>query len=200
MKHTTLWWTGESTKAHKQDVAKYFRDVYEGYGLAELTPVATECPYHRMHIIMEMAIVEEIDGEIVVTNPYNFITPIIRYRTGDRGKIRESDCPCGRKLDILCDVEGKSVDYYNGPEVKNPIDWLVVSPISKNFLDIIETWRAEARPKDGRFILEVIWKDKEEFDAVEWYRIWVKEQTGLECEIRTRREPFKGKKLLAVKT
>ena len=147
-----------------------------------------------------MAIVEVIDEEIVVTNLYNYITPIIRYRTGDHGEIRKSNCPCGRQLDILYDLEGKNVDYYNGPEVKTTIDWLIVSPISKNFLDIIETWRAEVNLKEKKFVLEVIWKDKKEFERVEWYRKWVEDETGLNCEIRTRKAPFQGKNLLKVKT
>ncbi|GAH44213.1 unnamed protein product, partial [marine sediment metagenome] len=162
LKNTTLWWTNENTESHKKQVGKYFKEIYQGYGLAELTPIATECEYHKLHITMEVAIVEEINGEIVVTSPYNFITPVIRYKTGDCGKIKKSNCPCGRKLDILYNLVGKGVDYYEGPEVKSPIGWPIVSPISKKFLGVVKTWRAEANLEQRKFVLEIIWNNKED--------------------------------------
>jgi phenylacetate-CoA ligase len=45
--------------------------------------------------------VEIIDDEIVVTPLYRRLMPIIRYRTGDRGKWVEPSCDCGGGLPLF---------------------------------------------------------------------------------------------------
>jgi hypothetical protein len=198
LQDTVLWWTNENTAPHEPEVEPYFKEIFQGYGLAELTPVATECPCHRMHVTMEVAVVEEIDGEIVITDPNNFIMPIIRYRTGDSGKIRESECPCGRQLDVLSDLEGKGVDYYWGDDVKGPVGWLTVSPIAKHFTGIIKEWRATVIMKTRTFVLEVVWENRSRVQDIKWYLDWVEEQTGLDCIVVTTDMPFEDKQLLRI--
>lgn len=199
LKDTILWWTNENTEPHLAEMSKYFKDIYHGYGLAELTPIATQCEYKNLHIIMEMAVVEEIDGEIVVTNPINDIMPIIRYKTGDKGKIKRSDCPCGRQLDILYDLSGKGVDYYEGKEFKQPIDWLVVSPISKKYIEHIDTWRAIVNVSDKTLELKVIWRSNQKKSSLNWYRNWLSEEIGLKLKIIDIDFDFPDKQLLRIK-
>ncbi len=81
--------------------------VYLHYGMTEIGfGGAVECDYHDgLHLRMIdllIEIVDEnlqkvedgIDGEIVITSLTRHAIPLIRYRTGDRGRIHSADCPC----------------------------------------------------------------------------------------------------------
>lgn len=197
LKDITLWWTNENTGPHYEEMSGYFKDIYHGYGLAELTPVATQCEFGELHIIEEMAVVEEIGGKIVVTNPFNEAMPIVRYQTGDTGRIVSSNCQCGRKSRIIKDLKGKGVDFYAGPEFRTPIDWLVVSPISKKYIDFIDTWRAEVKISKKILELSVKWKS-EEVSKMKWYADWLREEYELELIIKDYTGDFPDKQLLRI--
>jgi hypothetical protein len=124
------------------------------------------------------------EGFIVVTDFNNSQTPIIRYKCGDRGKWKFKVDKNGRKYRILYDVIGRSVDFYNGPEVKRSIGWWIVAPISHELSDIIEKWRCEVRPKENKLILFVQFRGDINFDGLEPYAIWVKNNLGLDTEFR----------------
>lgn len=48
-------------------------------------------------------------GEICATNLKRWLMPVIRYRTGDKGRMVDSFCPCGRK-DPLFELKGRIDD------------------------------------------------------------------------------------------
>jgi phenylacetate-CoA ligase len=190
----------EDPAAHKKELKSYFQDVFEGYGLAELCTVASECQVHHLHVNMETAIVEVINGEIVVTDLWNDITPIIRYRTGDYGKLMKSKCVYSH--DILYDVKGRGVDYYDGPEVDRPIGWWVVSPISHKYSDLIKKWKAVIYPKDKELWLYVVWKSPSpisNIEKLEWYKNFLKENGLNLILVSTDKISNKDMKLLEVK-
>jgi len=194
-----LYLMSEDTQTHRKHLSPFYRSVHQGYGLAELCTVASECAYRNLHINMETAIVEIINGEIIVTDPFNYVTPLIRYRTGDLGKIKPSDCPCGIEHDILYDVQGREIDYYDGPEVKRPIGWWVVSPISHWYLGMIQAWRVEAQPKKGKLRLYVVWREECDPPTLPKYEQFIRDTLGLELEIVERTElPTWKRKLLKV--
>jgi len=57
---------------------------------------------------METVIVEEINGEIIITNLVSKSFPIIRYRLGDKIIFDNvSFCPCGRESFIIKEVSGR---------------------------------------------------------------------------------------------
>ncbi len=182
LKDIRVEWCSQSSEGHRERLSQFVRGFHEGYGLAELPTVGSPCPYNT-HVVMETGVVEIIDGEIVVTDFNNHVMPVIRYRTGDSGRIRESDCPCGRHHPVLYDMKGRRTDYYFGPEVKRAIGWWVVSPISHRFGAIISTWRAEVLPGQGKLQLHVVFRNGEDYEGLEPYREWIKEETGLDCEI-----------------
>lgn len=184
MKDISLYLMSEDTKIHKPYLEKYYKAVYCGYGLAELCTVASQCRYGNYHVNMETCICESINNEIVVTDLNNNITPILRYRTKDTGKIRKSDCLCGSKHDILYDLEGRGIDYYDGPGVKAPLNWKILSPISHR-PDLFLSWKVKVSIKKKLLSLYVIWKDKP--SNLNWYSNWLKEQTGLDFEVITRK-------------
>ncbi len=100
--------------------------VVNGYGSREGGFIAHECPEGRMHITSENVIVEFIkdgrpvclgeDGEIVVTHLDNHAMPFIRYRTGDIGQPSDETCPCGRGLEVMKVLKGRSTDFIVIPD------------------------------------------------------------------------------------
>lgn len=96
--------------------------VANGYGARDAGFIAHECPHGRLHITAEDILVEIVDaqgmplplgqsGEIVTTHLRNVGYPLLRYRTGDLGRIDPAPCPCGRGLPVLAAVEGRSTDF-----------------------------------------------------------------------------------------
>jgi len=199
LKDITLYLMSEDTRKHTKELKKYYKAVYSGYGLAELCTVASQCKYGNYHVNMETCIVEIIKGEIVVTDLFNDITQIIRYRTKDYGKLRKSDCKCGRKHDILYDIVGRGIDYYDGPKTKKPIGWWILSPISNDYGHLIKQWKVKVDLKKNKFILYVVWSDKPltfetetgsyEITNIELtsYKEWIKKESGLDLVIRTQK-------------
>jgi len=119
------------------------------------------------------------EGYIVVTDFNNTITPIIRYKCGDRGKVRKHK----DGYHILYDIVGRGVDFYNGPEVKKAVGWWVVSPISHTLGHIIDQWRVEIHPKKEKLILHYKGITQPDHADFEKYALWVKENLGLKMEI-----------------
>lgn len=91
--------------------------VFNEYGCGEVGSVAHECEHGTMHTMSDNLIVE-IDkqptqrdfGELVVTDLFNFATPLIRYRLGDYSFTKETQCPCGRTLPAMGDIRGRAYD------------------------------------------------------------------------------------------
>jgi len=91
------------------------------YGARDAGLMANECPKRGLHIPAEGMLIE-IDspdatglGEIVVTNLFSNAMPIIRYRTGDMGRMLSESCPCGRALPRLDSIEGRRTDFLVTP-------------------------------------------------------------------------------------
>jgi phenylacetate-CoA ligase len=96
--------------------------VANGYGSREAGFISHQCPEGSMHITSENVIVEVVDakgdpvgpgerGEIIVTQLDCLATPFLRYRTSDVGALRAEKCPCGRGLELMDVVEGRSNDF-----------------------------------------------------------------------------------------
>ena len=113
---------------HKRIISEAFGrvPVVNGYGSREGGFIAHECPEGRMHITAENVIVEFLkdgqpvgpgeDGEIVVTHLDNYAMPFIRYRTGDIGQPSNEKCPCGRGLELMKVVKGRTTDFIIAPD------------------------------------------------------------------------------------
>jgi phenylacetate-CoA ligase len=96
------------------------------YGLSEMCGpgVATECRQARMglHVQEDHFLVEVIDpadgrpvaqgaeGELVFTTLTKQALPLIRYRTGDIGRVLAEPCPCGRTSVRLTGLRGRQDD------------------------------------------------------------------------------------------
>jgi phenylacetate-CoA ligase len=90
--------------------------------------IAAECERHcGLHLTNEQLLVEIVDaegrpvpdgeeGDVVVTDLYNYGMPFIRYRNGDRAIKGTESCGCGRGLPLLKDVTGRVADMIRTPD------------------------------------------------------------------------------------
>jgi len=190
LKDIKIEWCSESSEGHKERLKKFVKEFHEQYGLAELPTVGSPDGYGNIRVVMETGVVEILkddgtsckegeEGNIVVTDYNNYMMPIVRYKTGDRGKRKMYRSPDGREYPILYDIKGRGVDFYDGPEVKRPVGWWVVSPISHKYGHIISKWRVDIYPRQNKVVLNVVFRGKENFEALSGYKDWIKEELGL---------------------
>ena len=97
--------------------------VSNRYGCEEVGLIAAECELHNgLHVNSEHVIVECVDedgqpvgpgkqGEVVVTDLMNFGMPLVRYRVGDVARWADTPCGCGRGLEVIRDVIGRTADF-----------------------------------------------------------------------------------------
>ncbi|MEG3658750.1 phenylacetate--CoA ligase family protein [Arenibacter palladensis] len=96
--------------SYQEEVKKAFGlKMLIEYGATESGLVGFECPQGSIHIAMENVIIEEEDGEILVTNLLSRSFPIIRYKLGDSIKLADSEfkCTCGRSHAVILDIQGR---------------------------------------------------------------------------------------------
>jgi len=188
LKDIKIHWCSESSKNHKERLLPFVKQFDEQYGLAEMPTVAATDGLGNLKIVAERCYVEILDendnpvedgkeGFIVVTDFENNLTPIIRYKSGDRGKMKTFN-----DYKVLYDVVGRGVDYYNGPEVKKAIGWWIVSPISHTLGHIITQWRVEIKPKEKCLYLHYKGNVEPYHQDFDKYRVWIKENVGLDAK------------------
>ncbi|KAB8136767.1 phenylacetate--CoA ligase family protein [Gracilibacillus oryzae] len=111
-----IWLTGEGcSSTFRERLEKWWGcEVSFFYGSTECGVIGVECSNHKGYHIMEGHVkVEIVDpaseevlpygktGEIVVTTLLREGMPMVRYRTGDLGKLTQSICECGINMDVL---------------------------------------------------------------------------------------------------
>jgi phenylacetate-CoA ligase len=113
---------------HRREIEERFRTrVFDLYGQAERVAAATECEYHSgLHVNPEYGILELVrdgenadpgeSGELIGTGLNNFGMPLIRYQTGDIGRLAARPCSCGRVMPLLEAVQGRLVDCIQTPD------------------------------------------------------------------------------------
>jgi len=142
------------------------------YGARDAGLMANECPRGGLHIPAEGMLVE-IDapdrsglGEIVVTNLFSRAMPIIRYRTGDMGKLISDPCSCGRMLPRLDAVEGRRTDFLIAPDGRVVHALAIIYPLRET-------------PFVKRFQVEQLALDKVVLRVVAERRLTDEEKLGL---------------------
>jgi len=187
-------WCSESSYGHKERLIPFVAEFHEQYGLAELPTVGATDGLSNLEVVEEQGIIEIVDGSgkiiedgsegfIVVTDFNNYQTPIIRYKCGDRGSIEKHINQNGHERLVLKNVVGRGVDYYFGPEVKKPIGWWVVAPISHIAGDVIHKWRCEVDVSNKVFKLYVIYKNSPDIQKLDPYKEWIYENLGLDFAV-----------------
>jgi phenylacetate-CoA ligase len=92
--------------------------VIDWYSLTETGPLGYACTHgHGYHWLPHDVHIEALDesgqpttgrGEITVTGGRNPYIPLLRYRTGDWGRIDFEPCPCGDPMPRLLALEGRA--------------------------------------------------------------------------------------------
>jgi phenylacetate-CoA ligase len=108
-------------------IERVFRaPVFETYGSREFMLIGAECERHcGLHMTTEQLLVEVVDddgkptpageeGNVVITDLYNYGMPFVRYAVGDRAIAGFGDCACGRGLPLLSRVVGRQLDMILG--------------------------------------------------------------------------------------
>jgi phenylacetate-CoA ligase len=105
--------------ALKEKLQRHYRcPVIDWYSLTETGPLGYACPQgHGYHWLPHDVHLETLDGngrpttgigEITVTGGRNPFIPLLRYRTGDWGRIDFTPCSCGDPMPRLMELEGRS--------------------------------------------------------------------------------------------
>jgi phenylacetate-CoA ligase len=91
------------------------------YGAREVGHVAGLCPSGTFHVNQENIVVEteslpsvlgQAAGEMLVTTLHRTPMPFIRYRMGDLGEVGPSSCACGRKLQVVKNLLGRTGEIF----------------------------------------------------------------------------------------
>jgi len=81
--------------------------LFSLYGASECGIIASECSAHNgLHINMERVYVETVNNSIIITVFDDEVMPLIRYKIGDIGSIKNLSCSCGLGLPRLF-LEGR---------------------------------------------------------------------------------------------
>ncbi len=86
-------------------------ETFELFSQWEFICFAADCAHHSLHHFFDLGIVDVMKdakrvnpgeiGELVCTGLHNYSMPLIRYKTGDLGTIKEGKCPCGLEMPVI---------------------------------------------------------------------------------------------------
>ena len=110
------------TEIDRQKISEGFGvPVFDSYGLREVGLIGHECRNQVMHTMDDQLLLETIDpqtlepsdreGELVVTNLFSGVMPMIRYRTGDMVTLASEPCSCGLGLNGIKISGGRIADF-----------------------------------------------------------------------------------------
>jgi len=87
------------------------------YGMAEGAANISECERGALHVDEDFSAVEFLPAEeagvyrVIGTNFTNLAMPLVRYDVGDRVRLSEAGCACGRPGRVVESIDGRSEDY-----------------------------------------------------------------------------------------
>ena len=102
------------TKEQQETISQVFNtQVTNMYGSMETLMMAYQCPEGHMHVIKDNVYIETNDlNDIIVTSLNNFGMPLIKYRIGDKGCLKEVSCPHGSSIiELYGGRLGKYIKY-----------------------------------------------------------------------------------------
>ena len=92
--------------------------VVNYYATTETGPIAWECLLSPglFHVLLPDVWVESRDGDLLVTRLRPGAWPLLRYRTGDAGRVVEAACPCGFDGPSLTGFTGRRACLFSRPD------------------------------------------------------------------------------------
>lgn len=132
----TLLYVGEtSAPARLAKIAALWGvRLVSAYGSTETNSLALPCPHGALHLVEGRHFFEVVsprsgsrvpageEGELVLTSLRTRAMPLIRYRTGDRVRVREAPCPCGGAGRVLEHLGRIAEAVHSGPREISRID------------------------------------------------------------------------------
>jgi len=95
--------------------------VFDKYGSREFSGIAYECAENSGHHVVDECYIVEVlvdgrpakpgeIGEVVITDLFNYATPMIRYRIGDLAMAidQRTSCKCGRAHSRIGEIQGRT--------------------------------------------------------------------------------------------
>jgi len=149
-------------------IERAFRSpAISAYGSREVGAVACQCLERAgHHIATHSNVVETIDaegrpvigqdGELVITPLTNYAMPFLRYRIGDRGKLTNDRCACGRGYPMLESISGRMIEVLvnaRGEQV-DPIYFIQLLSVIFN-RGLVRKFQV-VQDEDGALILNVV--------------------------------------------
>jgi phenylacetate-CoA ligase len=88
------------------------------YSAHEVGHMAAQCADGMMHVNQEQVLLDTTGspGEVHVTALHSYAMPFIRYRLGDVVRLDQSPCPCGRSLQVISELAGRTTDIFYTPD------------------------------------------------------------------------------------
>jgi phenylacetate-CoA ligase len=121
--------------------------------------IAETCPHGHLHIDEDTVICEVVNknesgsGDLLITNLYSFKQPIIRYKIGDRIRLSEKDCTCGRKTRVIEHIEGREIDSLILPDNRViPVTALYLARFAGNIMAYQLVYCKNQKKIEFRFI------------------------------------------------
>ncbi|HET7564449.1 MAG TPA: AMP-binding protein [Gemmatimonadaceae bacterium] len=120
---------GDTLFAHYRETIEraFGTRVFDLYGIGEGMQIAAQCGSgQRYHVHALDVVVDVVDdagepvrpgvpGHLILTRLHPGPMPLIRYRVGDIGIVRDTPCACGRGFDVLESVQGRDTDIVLTP-------------------------------------------------------------------------------------
>lgn len=149
-----------SSESLDPEVRKFVEDtfqthIYDWYGQAERVAAVSQCGEGTYHIQEDYSLVELIETEhgqeLVGTHLFNFVMPLLRYRTGDYVHMGLNRCACGSAFRTVDQILGRSYNYILTPEGYRIS---IINHIPRGVENLIETQFYQDKP--GEVVLKVL--------------------------------------------
>ena len=157
--------------------AAFGAPVFETYGSREFMLMAGECDRHEgLHLTFEQLLVEVVDddgqpvpdgteGNVVVTDLYNYGMPFIRYVNGDRAISGFGACSCGRGLPTLRKVVGRRLDLVTTPDGRS-LPGEFFPHLIKDYAPVRQFQVVQERPDEVRLLLVLSRPDDSALESI----------------------------------
>lgn len=125
----------DDDRAAARDVLR--SSIVDHYSSTEGGVIASECEMGGLHVHVEQNRVEVLrrddtpcstgeEGRLVITTLVNHVMPLIRYDTGDIGRLETGRCRCGRTLPLLKMTVGRERSAFHFSDGSSQIPMFVM--------------------------------------------------------------------------
>lgn len=139
--------------------------VYDKYGANEVGRIASQCPQGPRYHLCGAGVIAEVlhdgraavageDGELIATGLHSFAMPFIRYQLGDIVAAGSDSCDCGRNVQTIGHIRGRSHEYFELPDGRR----LHFYALRSAFGETGKTWKRYRLDREApdRMVLRVV--------------------------------------------